>query len=187
MFHSGVEANSGLPCVTMNRYIVLAALVVLLTVAIPIHARPQSLSISGIVLDQSGATIPDALITLKKGEETRTAQTGAAGTFSFAGVGPGNYEVQAQRDGFKQAATRVVVGNRAPRPIQFKLIYCRSSAGDFGGWRRSTGQHADRTAILTSPHWIATRSKMRPSSIRTTSQQYRGFWIPGLSAQAERR
>src|SRR5437773_7789546 len=77
----------------MNRCIALAASVVLLTVAIPIDARSQSLSISGIVLDQSGATIPDALITLKKGEETRTAQTGAAGSFNFAGVG-GSTKIQ---------------------------------------------------------------------------------------------
>jgi Carboxypeptidase regulatory-like domain len=74
----------------MNRTIFLAAWIVLLAAASPINARAQSLSISGVVLDQSGATIPGALITLRKGEETQTAQTGTAGSFSFAGIGPGN-------------------------------------------------------------------------------------------------
>ena len=105
----------------MNRTIFLAAWIVLLAAASPINARAQSLSISGVVLDQSGATIPGALITLRKGEDTQTEQTGTAGSFSFGGIGPGNYELQAQREGFKPASTRVVVGNRAPRPVQFKL------------------------------------------------------------------
>jgi hypothetical protein len=53
----------------MNRSVLLAAWIPLLAVATPISARAQSLSISGIVLDQSGATIPGALITLRKGED----------------------------------------------------------------------------------------------------------------------
>src|SRR4051812_39935867 len=94
----------------MNCCVVLAAWIAL-----------QSLSISGTVLDQSGATIPDAVITLKKGATVQTAQTDTAGAFTFAGISSGTYELQAQRDGFKQATARVVVGNRAPRPVQLKL------------------------------------------------------------------
>src|SRR5437016_4478120 len=157
----------------MNRFIVHAASFLLLMLAIPIHARAQSLSISGIVLDQSGATIPDALITLKKGEQTRTAQTDTAGTFNFAGVGPGNYEVQAQREGFKQGAARVVVGNRAPRPVQFKLSIADlqqeiSVAGDDQQVNTQTDSNLDvasldRNALDNAPifdqNYIATISR----------------------------
>src|SRR5436309_4376841 len=161
----------------MNRCIALAASVVLLTVAIPIDARSQSLSISGIVLDQSGATIPDALITLKKGEETRTAKTGTAGTFNFAGIGPGNYEVQAQREGFKQAALRVTVGNRVPRPLQVKLAIANlqqeiSVAGDDQQVNTQTDSNLDvasldRNALDSAPifdqNYIATISRFLDS------------------------
>src|SRR5689334_21301131 len=105
----------------MHRSIFLTAWIVLLAVTVPINARAQSLSISGVVFDQSGATIPGALITLRKGADAQTAETGTAGNFSFPGITPGNYELQVQREGFKPASIRVAVGNRAPRPVQFKL------------------------------------------------------------------
>src|SRR2546426_11470364 len=88
---------------------------------VPVQSLAQSASISGIVQDQSGAAMPNALVMLRKGAETRTTQTSAAGAFSFEKVSAGTYDLQVEHEGFKAAGTRVTVANRSPRPIEFKL------------------------------------------------------------------
>jgi hypothetical protein len=75
----------------------------------------------GIVLDQSGAWIPNATITLRKGGDTKTTVTNPNGSFSFDNLGIGTYDVAADQPGFKTGTARVAVGNRNPRPIEFKL------------------------------------------------------------------
>lgn len=77
--------------------------------------------ISGTVQDQSGASIPNATVTLQKGGETRTAVTSTDGTFSFDRLSSGTYEVKVDQPGFKTATARIVAGNRTPRPVEFKL------------------------------------------------------------------
>lgn len=59
-------------------------------------------SISGTVFDPSGAVVPQARITLSNpatGEKT-SAETPATGTFSFNGLGPGQYLMQVEKPGF---------------------------------------------------------------------------------------
>lgn len=57
--------------------------------------------ICGIVIDESGAPVPQARVTiLKDGTELATLQTGTDGQFSFEGLKQGNYEFQAQKEGF---------------------------------------------------------------------------------------
>jgi hypothetical protein len=93
----------------------------MLVVFIPVVAFGQAMRISGAVQDQSGASIPNATVTLQKGGETRNALTSTDGTFSFDRVSPGTYEVKVDQPGFKTATARIVVGNRVPRPLEFKL------------------------------------------------------------------
>ena len=96
-------------------------LLLLLVVSIPTTLVAQSGRISGLVQDQSGASIPNATVTLRKGAQTSTTVTNANGSFSFDKVGTGTYDVEADQPGFKTGAARVVVGNRNPRPVEFKL------------------------------------------------------------------
>jgi hypothetical protein len=96
-------------------------LALILFILIPVRLVAQSARISGIVQDQSGALIPNATVTLRKGTETRTTVTNINGSFSFDQVGTGTYDVEADQPGFKTATARVVVGNRNPRPVEFKL------------------------------------------------------------------
>jgi len=81
----------------------------------------QSMRISGTVQDQSGASIPNAVVTLQKGAETQTTTTSVDGTFAFDRLGAGTYEIRVDQPGFKTASARAVIGTRAPRPIDFKL------------------------------------------------------------------
>jgi len=97
------------------------AILCLLGLTLPVQSLAQSASISGIVQDQSGAAMPNAQVTLRKGAEARTMQTSPEGAFSFEKVSAGTYDVQVEHEGFKAAGTRVTVANRSPRPIEFKL------------------------------------------------------------------
>ena len=62
-----------------------------------------STSISGTVLDQSGAVVPGAVLTLtnKATGATRSATTDNSGAYVFPQVNPGLYAVKAEKPGFK--------------------------------------------------------------------------------------
>jgi hypothetical protein len=92
-----------------------------LAASIPAQLAAQSGRISGTVLDQSGAWIPNATVTLRRGADSKTIVTNQNGSFSFDNVATGTYAVEADQPGFKTGIARVVVGNRNPRPIEFKL------------------------------------------------------------------
>src|SRR5438874_7176392 len=89
--------------------------------ALPITLAAQADRVAGVVQDQSGASIPNATVTLRKGGDVRTTATTANGSFAFDRIAPGTYELSADQPGFKTGKERVVVGNRNPRPIEFKL------------------------------------------------------------------
>ncbi len=66
--------------------------------------------------------MPNATVTLHKGAEVlKTVISDGSGRFTFDRIVPGNYEVGAGQQGFKTATTRVTVGTRAPKSIEFKL------------------------------------------------------------------
>lgn len=87
------------------------------------QTRTNSFEVSGVVLDPSGAVIAEARVVLRRmdgrSEETRT--TNQRGEFRFTGVATGDYEVEAQKEGFKPLLTRLVVGVRAAVPIRIAL------------------------------------------------------------------
>jgi hypothetical protein len=71
-------------------------------------SRAQSTygSIQGVVSDSSGAAIPSARVTLnnKSTGETQVVATGDAGLYSFVNLAPGDYEVDAEKSGFKRVS-----------------------------------------------------------------------------------
>src|SRR5581483_2170633 len=75
-------------------------------------------SITGIVRDSSGAVVPSASVTVKNLESglTRTTETEANGGFSVPSLPVGQYEVTAEKAGFKLQIRRgitLVVGQQA--------------------------------------------------------------------------
>ena len=60
-------------------------------------------SISGVVQDESGAMIPGAKVTVTHVDQgiSRVVPTNSAGRYQVPGLLPGNYEVQAQVEGFQ--------------------------------------------------------------------------------------
>jgi outer membrane receptor protein involved in Fe transport len=95
----------------MIRRVLLALLLFLAPVS---PALAQGVVVSGTVVDESGARVAGATVSLAgpAGRETRV--TDAAGEYQFVGVGPGDYRISAASSGFssdQQAA--VVVGSTA--------------------------------------------------------------------------
>ncbi|HYK92025.1 MAG TPA: carboxypeptidase-like regulatory domain-containing protein [Acidobacteriota bacterium] len=78
------------------------------------QSLPNRFIISGIVLDQSGASIPDATVQLRKtgNSPEQTIVTDKTGAFRFVPVPPGRYEVYVRRESFKPGTLRVVVRDR---------------------------------------------------------------------------
>lgn len=80
-------------------------------------------TIKGTLTDESGAIIPAATITLTGAAGSRTAQTQADGTYTFADVAPGQYAVTLNYPGFAPFSRPVTVaaGAAAQVPIQLAL------------------------------------------------------------------
>lgn len=75
-------------------------------------------SLSGTVQDPSGAVIPNASVTLvdTATRQTRTTTSSASGTYSFAELAPGTYDLTATASNFKKASiTNLTVAAETPR------------------------------------------------------------------------
>ena len=80
---------------------------------IPTYGQGATATLSGTVIDQNNAVVPDvkiAVINIAQGFE-RSATTNNEGAFVVPLLPPGNYIVKAERDGFSPAEVRDVVLN----------------------------------------------------------------------------
>ncbi len=91
-------------CCPRHPYIVriLPVLLLLLLFAGVAGAQVGSASLSGVVLDQSGAAIPGAAVTLEStlSGTPRTVASNGAGAFSFAAVPSGDYNLTVEKSSF---------------------------------------------------------------------------------------
>ena len=91
----------------------------------PIAALAQS-SIQGLVIDPSGAAVPDATITatLESTGAVRKVQTGADGRYRIASVAIGSYTIHCEKAGFQRAEVPQVylgLNQTVEKTIQLKL------------------------------------------------------------------
>jgi len=81
-------------------------------------------TISGTVLDESGAVLPDVTVALLNTAAVRVQQTktGQDGTFSFSNVPSGEYKIAAVRAGFSAQDQPVSVGENHPAaPLSIRM------------------------------------------------------------------
>jgi outer membrane receptor protein involved in Fe transport len=90
--------------------LLLAVLMALLASAVALGQTPTA-TLSGFVRDASGALVPNVKITAKNASTgaTRDTMTDNEGRYSLTNLGPGQYEVRAERNGFKTAAQSGVI------------------------------------------------------------------------------
>jgi len=63
-------------------------------------AQSQAGNLYGSVADDQGSALPGVTVTVSGGGAPSTQVTDAQGRFRFLGLGPGNYEIKAELDGF---------------------------------------------------------------------------------------
>src|SRR5580765_1036466 len=85
----------------------LYALALLCALAAPVAA--QTASVSGTILDQSGAAVPGATVTLSGPGGTASTTSGSRGDYNFANLANGTYHVTATLSGFAPATRDVAV------------------------------------------------------------------------------
>ena len=90
----------------------------------PLAYAQFNASISGTVLDPTGAAIPGATVTLTNVETQakQTSQSGGEGTYQFSSLGPGTYSINVTAKGFQQnAISNVAVAAETPRTLNLTL------------------------------------------------------------------
>jgi hypothetical protein len=87
------------------------------------QSSPQSSQVSGVVLDPGGAVIIDAKVILRReGDRSEQATTtNQKGEFRFTRIARGDYEVEAQKEGFTVTKAQLTVGAQSPPPLQIVL------------------------------------------------------------------
>jgi hypothetical protein len=89
---------------SLLRISLLAVLVAVLFWAYATMAQTETGTISGLITDETGASVPGAqvlLFNVQRGT-TSDAKTNSAGIYIFNGVQPGQYQIKVQKPGFKQ-------------------------------------------------------------------------------------
>lgn len=107
---------------SLKHFILLSFVALLVT-----SARAQSLgnagTIEGTVTDQSGASVPDAKVTIKNGVSgySQSATSGMDGTFRLTNIPPNPYHMEVTAAGFNTSEQDVSVRNAIPVQIKAKL------------------------------------------------------------------
>src|SRR5256885_9357507 len=89
----------------MTRF--LSILFVVCALAAPAYA--QSATLSGTVVDDSGAVVPGATVTLAGGSARQSTVSGAQGDYRFTSVLPGTYQITVTLVGFATATRNDVI------------------------------------------------------------------------------
>jgi outer membrane receptor protein involved in Fe transport len=120
-WNSGSKSDTG----CKYRSIFSIILLFLASALFPLHLLAQSAaSVSGTVVDSSGAAVPDARISLRNtGTNVEQATiTSSSGTYSIINVPPGDYSIQVTKTGFSVATiTQVVLGVSQAANLNFSL------------------------------------------------------------------
>jgi hypothetical protein len=136
----------------------------LIFLATPV-ARSQSLgnagTIQGIVSDQTGASVPDAKVTIKNAVSgyNQSATTGTDGSFRLTSIPPNPYHMEVTAVGFEPSQQDVVVRNAIPVQVTAKLalsgvqssVTVEAAGADILENNPSSHVDVDRSLILKLP------------------------------------
>jgi outer membrane receptor protein involved in Fe transport len=101
---------SGSPLLSVVRSCI-AIIAVLLVISLPLAAQVRFGGVVGSVTDPSGASVPDAKVTLTNTgtNESRTTTTGPNGSYALPNLSAGRYQLEIEKSGFKKQVRNVVV------------------------------------------------------------------------------
>ena len=157
-----------------------AVAVALLLLPLAAWAQRSTGTIRGTVTDASGGVMAGAKVALKN-EATGAARTGttnAAGSFVFADLPVGTYEVRVEREGFKTAVTGNVVLNVAEsRAVDVQL--------ETGGVAEEVTVQAEAVAVQTiggDVSGLVTGEQARELPLNGRNFMQLTLLMPGVSA-----
>jgi Fe(3+) dicitrate transport protein len=141
---------------------------------IPGAAQSRNATLTGQVLDQTGAVVPQASIIVRRpsvGFERRSV-VGGDGTFVFSELLPGDYEVTASGDGFSVTVQRITLreGQSARLPLQLRVGSLTEDVRVVAG--EIVGSH-ERLRRLPGSVDIVDRETLDKSRVMTTNEALR--------------
>src|SRR6266702_3855075 len=101
----------------------LAVLIMLLGAA-SAQAQTYAGSVTGNVTDEQGGSLPGVTVTLFGKTGSKTTVTESDGSYRFAGVDPGSYDVQADMAGFrplKRESVVVTIGKNSNASFKMRV------------------------------------------------------------------
>jgi hypothetical protein len=101
----------------------IAGLLLIVRPAMAQRAPVSAGTVTGVVVDVTGAVLPDALVELKgaNGATVKTVATDGTGAFRIDGVAQGRYDVLVTFAGFRPTSVRLTMGARAPNPLRVTM------------------------------------------------------------------
>ena len=134
--------------------------------------------ISGIISDQSGAVIPNAVITLRdtKNNLTRNTKSNNEGFYKFENVVKSAYEIEVQASGFRKAVYQnLIVGENKILQLKITLGSSEPTDGDLAA-------NDDRAIEMTEAAQINDKIEQRKIESLPTTQTNRMFLglTPGI-------
>ncbi len=169
----------------MGRWVVCSAavLVILAAAAAAAQDGARTAAVAGLVLDETGAVIPHAQVTVRRlstGVEARTA-VAVDGTFRVGGLTPGDYEISVTSSGFAAAV------QRAPLPagetgLRFRLRIGGLSEDVVVVAGELAGSH-ERLRRLPGAVDVVERETLERTRVMTTNEALRR--VPGLQVRDE--
>src|SRR5262249_40409336 len=111
---------------TMRGFSISALLFTILCSAPLARAQSASGEIAGSVLDESGATIPKALVAVLSRDTglERRFETDSLGNYIFTQLSPGNYSIRVEKAGFQRSVREGItlqVGQRARIEVTLRV------------------------------------------------------------------
>ncbi len=165
----------------LTRYAFLSCLLLCLLASAAFPQVPVG-TISGTVVDPTGAVISNAAVTIKNkatGAERKIASA-EDGTFSVAALPAGNYEISTQAQGFRTLQQEITVTTGSVVTVEAKMQVGQTS-------EVVTVEGTGAAAINTESHSIdgvITRQKIQELPLNGRSFLQLAFLEPGVSASA---
>jgi outer membrane receptor protein involved in Fe transport len=156
----------------MNRWLLVLAVLC----AFATRAAAQSSTISGTVIDPSGAVVPGANVALSGQGSTAFATTGAQGDYALRNVAPGTYRLTVSLSGFAPATRPDVMvrgGDVALPPISIDLASVNDTV--------VVSASKSESALIDAP---ATMSVITSAALASTPAQNYGDLlrsVPGVN------
>src|ERR1700752_2876008 len=98
---------------------IIRGVLVIVAVVVAGQAQAQNQAVlSGAVVDTLGARLAGATVTLlREGQTVQDSKSGSDGTFSFSGLAPDRYQVQASLPGFQPKTSEAVFLSQSGRIV----------------------------------------------------------------------